>query len=77
MYHRWEGGGSKTVFGEGFYGMFCLPLSFPPPVFFSDERKNQHASSSDRSCDELPRSHGRPHLQVMDVRAQMFFSLRV
>ena len=23
--------GSKTVFGEGLYGMFSPPLSFPPP----------------------------------------------
>ena len=29
-------GGSKTVFGEGFYGMFSPSLSFPPPLFFSD-----------------------------------------
>ena len=25
------GGGSKTIFGEGFYGMFSHTLSFPPP----------------------------------------------
>ena len=25
-----SGGGSKTVFGEGLYGMFSPPLSFPP-----------------------------------------------
>ena len=31
-YHRW-GGGSKTVFGEGFYGIFSPPLSFHPPLF--------------------------------------------
>ena len=28
------GGGSKTVFGEGFYGMFSPPLSFPTPFVF-------------------------------------------
>ena len=28
-------GGSKTVFGEGLYGMFSLPLSSPPPICFS------------------------------------------
>ena len=28
------GGGSKTVFGKGFYGMFSPPLSFPPPFVF-------------------------------------------
>ena len=27
-------GVSKTVFGEGFYGMFSPPLSFPPPFVF-------------------------------------------
>ena len=32
------GGGPKTVFGEGFYGMFSPPLSFPPPLFFSENR---------------------------------------
>ena len=26
-------GGAKTVFGEGFFGMFSPPLSFPPPPF--------------------------------------------
>ena len=31
-YHKW--GGSKTVFGEGFYGIFSPPLSFPPPFVF-------------------------------------------
>ena len=34
-YHKW--GGSKAVFGEGFYGMFSPPLSFPPPLFFSEK----------------------------------------
>ena len=29
-------GGSKTVFGEVLYGMFSPPLSFPPPLFFSE-----------------------------------------
>ena len=33
-YHRW-GGGSKTIFGNGFYGMFSPPVSFPPPFVFS------------------------------------------
>ena len=33
------GGGSKTVFGEGFYGMFSPPLSFPPPLFFSEKKQ--------------------------------------
>ena len=28
---RTVGGRSKNVFGEGFYGMFSTPLSFPPP----------------------------------------------
>ena len=32
-YHKW-GGGSKTVFGEGFYGMFSPPQSFFPPFVF-------------------------------------------
>ena len=31
-YHKW--GGSKTVFGEGLYGMFSPPLSFPLPLVF-------------------------------------------
>ena len=31
------GGGSKTFFGEGFYGMFSPPLSFPPPPLFFSE----------------------------------------
>ena len=32
-YHR-RGGGSKTVFGEGFYGMFSLSWGLPPPLVF-------------------------------------------
>ena len=32
-------GGSKTVFGEGIYGMFSPPLS-SPPLFFSDMLRN-------------------------------------
>ena len=28
------GGGPQTIFGEGFYGMFSLLLSFPPPFVF-------------------------------------------
>ena len=28
-----EVGGSKTVFGEGFYGMFSPRLGFSPPFF--------------------------------------------
>ena len=35
-------GGSQTVFGEGLYGMFSPPLSFPPPLFFSDICNFQH-----------------------------------
>ena len=31
LYHRWVGGGVQNLFGEGFYGMFSPPLSFPPP----------------------------------------------
>ena len=33
-YHKWGGGGPKTVYGEGLYGMFPLPLSLPPPFVF-------------------------------------------
>ena len=35
MYHRW--GTPKRFFGEGFYGMFSPPLSFPPHFVFSEE----------------------------------------
>ena len=31
-YDRW--GGPKPFLGEGFYGMFSPPLSFPPPFVF-------------------------------------------
>ena len=31
-YHRWRG--FKTVFGEGFHGVFSPHLSFPPPFVF-------------------------------------------
>ena len=33
-YHKW-GEGPELFFGEGFYGMFSPPLSFPPPFVFS------------------------------------------
>ena len=37
-YHRWEGGGSKTLTGEGIYVFFSPLMSFPPPLWFSESR---------------------------------------
>ena len=47
-YHR--AGGSKTVFGKGFYGMFSPPLSFPPPFCFSLNNPSEPLQVSCRNC---------------------------
>ena len=39
-------GGSKTVFGEGLYGMFSPPLSSPPPFVLFFAGKTQRAQGS-------------------------------
>ena len=45
----WWVGVTKTVFGEGFYGTFSPPLSFPPPLFFSDLDWDTHTHTPTRA----------------------------
>ena len=44
------GGVSKTVFGEGFYGMFSPLLTFPPPLFLSEFC----LKSGVQNCEKVP-----------------------
>ena len=60
-YHRW-GGGSKTVFGKGFYGMFSPPLSFPPPFVFLRLCRELR----DKNC---PKTR-RPRLEIRSAGSQ-------
>ena len=53
-YHRWRG--SKTVFGEGLYGMFSPPLSLPPPfVFLMAESKPEVLKVSGKFREPSPK----------------------
>ena len=36
------GGVSKTAFGKGFCGVFSPPLTFPRPLFFSEQNRDIH-----------------------------------
>ena len=46
-------GGSKTIFGDGFCGMFSHPLSFPPPPSLLSEKRTQIANRNSLRSESL------------------------